>query len=307
MIDATGLEVRSKSFQLANKAIDVALSSLAAADPLVPFAMTWNSEEPVIERFMYDAYDDSIEMAMRSVCHHGEGASGYAVVWNGYVEIDGRKRDAVIAEVGDRHSRHSLQVAQPYAEDRDGTMVAAGEMLAIGESDNLLQMQLNNETLSRHLLRPAYLSTHGMMQAVTEQAFAQMPIALICLAANIFEGREAERVMLGIRKLQAVEAERSVAISHHVFGVLAAEVAYGDLMSVLPTDDLQELTAIVIAGGRQITEAVQHQQLSAHDAQSYLATVRAILEATLFDDSAAPAGESGQRLLRLLDKVAPLH
>ena len=235
MIDSTGLKVPAKSYHFANKAIDFALSSLVASDPLAPFAMTWRDDGSFIENFKTAAYDDSIEMAMRYISNLSEGVSGYAVVWNGYVEIDGKKRDAVIAEVGDRHSLHSIQVAQPYAESRDGSMVADGEILAIGESDNLLEMKLSNEALPRHLLKPAYITTESMTHALTDQAFAQMPIALICLAANIFDGQEAEHVAQGIRKLQTIEADWDVAVCHHVFAVLAAEVADGDLMNVLPT------------------------------------------------------------------------
>lgn len=304
MIDASGLKVPSKPYHLASKAIDLALSSLGHAEPLVPFAMTWNDDGPLIEQFKYDAYDDSIEMAMRYISNHCDGANSYAVVWNGYVEIDGKKREAIIAEIGDSHSPHSIQVAQPYAECGEGAAVPDGEMLAIGESDNLLQMKLNNETLTRHLLRPAYVTTHSMTHALTDQAFAQMPIALICMAANLFDGREGDHVMQGIRKLQAIEVDRTVAICHHVFGVLAAEVADGELMNVLPTDDLQELAKIVVDGGIQINEAVQRGLLSAHDAQSYLAAVKAILEASLDDEGGSQAGESGQMLMRLLVKAS---
>lgn len=304
MIDSAGMKVSAKSFQLANRAIDFAMSSVAVADPLVPFAMTWRDDESFIERFLTAAYDDSIEMAMRYISDRGDGVSGYAVVWNGYVEIDGRKREAIVAEVGDRHSQHSIQVAQPYFEGRDGAMAADGELLAIGESDNLLQVKLSTETLDHHLLKPAYVTTDSLMHAVTDQAFAQMPIALICMAANLFDGQETEHVVQGIRKLQAIEADRSVAISHHVFGMLAAAVADGDLMNVLPTDELRDMAEIVIAGGNQLAEAVGHGLLSAHDAQFYLAAVKAILEATLYEEGRSQMCESGQKLMRLLDQAS---
>lgn len=303
MSATSGLHISTKSFQIANKAIDYAVSALSAADPLVPFAMTWRDNETYVERFMQGAYDDSIEMAMRFVNDADEGISSYAVVWNGYVDIDGKKHDAVVAEVGDRASSNAIQLAQPYQVNADGPVSPKGELLALGHAENLLLIKLSNANMSAHLVRPSYATTDSMVQDVTSQPYAQMPVALICLAANLFAGEESERVTLGIRKLQSLEADRSVAMCHHVFGVLAAAIADGELMNVLPSDDIEDLAQIVIQGGTQVYDAIDKGMIWDRDAQSYFAAVGSILDATLTDNGKSAMPEGGEKLVALYAKA----
>jgi len=299
MYASMGMEVNPKSYQIAHKAIDYAMSSLMGADPLVPFAMTWRQDEPFVERFMIGAYDDSIEMAMRYVNGADDGVSGYAVVWNGYVNVDGKTVDAIVAEVGDRHSNHAFQVAQPYVEQREGMVAAEGDLLAVGESENLLKVKLSQLNLHEHLVKPFHMTTDIMMHEVTTQPYAQMPIALMCLAANLYDGDERTHIVQGIRKLQAMEADHSVPMCHHVFSVLMASIADGELMNVLPSDDMHDMAQIVVEGGRQVMELQEKGQICALDARSYIAAVRTVMEAALADEGkrGMPAGAEKLRLL----------
>lgn len=303
MSGSTSMEISTQSYRLANEAIGIALSALDSAGPLAPFAMTWQADGPRVERFMTGAYDDAIEMAMRHVSGAEDGIRSYAVVWSGYVDVDGSRTSAIVAEIGDRQGKRAIQVAQPYQARDGGALQAFGDLLALGESDNLLKTKLSAENLTAHLLQPAYITTEGMVHAITGQAYAQMPIALICLAANLFAGREAEHVSQGIHKLSALEADRTVAMNHHIFSALAAAVADGNLMHVLPTDDVEELVQLVLAGGQQLKESVRNGRVCLDDAQAYGAAVRTVLEATLHEHGQGAIPEGGQRLFNLLAKA----
>lgn len=287
----------------AQKAVDYALKALNAADSLVPFAMTWRDGETTVERFMNGAYDDAIEMAMRAVNGADEGVSAYAVVWNGYIEVDGQRREAVVAEVADRAAPQSVQLAQPYRAPAAEPVVADGELLAVGAAQNLLLSKISTIDLSRHLLKPPYATTESLARDVTSQPFAQLPVALLCLAANLFEGEESERVTIGIRTLQSLEADTSVALSHRVFSVVTAAIADGNLMHVLPSDAIGDMVQIVLDGAAQVHGAVRKGLVWDAHASAYFDAVRRILMAVLTKGGEEPAPASGNRLIALLDKV----
>lgn len=303
MTTTSEVQLSSNLYQVAQKAADYALNALNANDALPPFAMTWRDEETTVERYMHGAYDDSIEMAMRAVNDVDEGVNAYAVVWSGFVDVDGRRRSAVIIEAGDRQSSQSVQLAQVYAAPPDADVRADGEFMAVGSAKNLLFSKLNTIDLSQHLIKPAYSTTETMIVDVISQPYAQMPVALICLAANLFDGDEPARVTIGIRKLQSLEGDTSVAMSHRVFSVVTASIADGDLMHVLPSDAVEDMVQIVLNGAAQVKLAVLKGLVSQTDAQSFFASVKSILLAVLTKDGADAIPESGNKLLAMLDKA----
>lgn len=297
-------ELSASLYPVVTKAVDYAIKALNASDTLPPFAITWSGEETTIERYMHGAYDDSIEFAMRAVNDSEESVTAYAVVWNGYVDVGGNKRHAVIFEVGDRQSPQSMQLAQPYVVPVDSAVQADGEVLALGSAQNLLLSKINNLSLSQHLIKPAYATTETMAVDVTSQPYAQLPVALICLAANLFEGEEQARITLGIRKLQSLEADTSVALSHRVFSVVTAAIADGDLMHVLPADNIDDMVQIVLNGAAQIHQAVKKGLVWDEHAKAYFEAVKSILTAVLTKDGAEPISEAGAKLVGMLDKAA---
>ena len=296
-------QISSQLYQVARKAMDYAIEALVAADPLVPFSVMWRDEETTIDRYMHGAYDDSIELAMRIVNRADESVSAYAVVWNGYVQVNGRKRDAVIAEVGSRESPMAVQLAQPYVIEDAGTVRADGQMMAVGESQNLLTTKMTTANLSDHLIKPPYATTQTLVHDVISQPYAQMPVALICLAANLFPGEEAAHVTAGIRKLQQREADPSVAIIHRVFSVLTASVSDGDLMHVLPTDDLAELARLVVDGATQLKASVAKGLVWDQHAKAYFAAVGDVLTAALTNNGGNAVPADGAKLIGLLHKA----
>ena len=305
MTTSAAVELPNAAYERARRALGYGLEALVGAEPLVPFSMTWNQDEVTIERFKNGAYDDCIEQAMRVINSAPEGTTAYAVVWSGYVEVDGSRRQALVAEVAERSEAGSVQLAQPYRlASEDDRAIPDGDILGLGAAENLLQQKFTSSSMPGHLLKPAYVSTEAHLQDVRSQPFAQMPVALICLAANLFPGEETERVTLGIRKLQALEARASdVDMARRVFTVITAAVSEGDLMRVLPTDSVEGLTKIVLGGAAQLNLAIQKGLVWEEHAKSYFRDVRGLLVAVLTNDGSEPPVAAGERLLKLFDSA----
>ncbi len=218
MSGITELQVATSLYSKVDYALDYAMKALLAADPLVPFAISWRGENTTIERYMLSAYDDSIELAMSNVSDAAATIDAYAIVWTGYVDADGKRTEAVIVEAGEMGSDDAVHLAQPYSQHGDA-FKKKGELLALGFAPNLLTNKLDSLSIEKHLLKPAYVSTEGFKLDVASQPFAKMPAAIIYMAANLSADRESERLTAGIRKLQELEGSDTTALSHRVFAV----------------------------------------------------------------------------------------
>jgi len=302
MATITEVEIDKTLLSHMQQAIDASIKALHGAEPLVPFVMTWrDTGERTIERFMYGTYEDSIEMAMRSIQNAEADIEAYIVAWDGYIAAEGSQRqEAIVMEGALRAMPEAMQLAQPYTIDETGTAAVKDALAFLGQTHNLLTTPEPHPTMTNHLIRPAYMTPDN----VKDQPFVQMPIAVICLAANLFEGEEAERITIGIRQLQTLEQTAASEMSQHVFSTITPLIAEGDLMAVLPTDSTKELMALLINGANQLHNATQKGLVLAKHVQSYLGEVRGIMQAVLTQNGAQAVSEGGEKLLQLLDKVS---
>ncbi len=287
------------------QALDYGLSALVGAEPFAPFVMSWRQTdgERLIERFRYGAYDDALEMALQAVHRQADALQGYSVVWDGFVDIDGQKCDAVIVELAAKTDDQALQIAQPYAQTPAGPQ-AQGEWRLIGETTNLLVEGITTATLTAHLLKPAYQTTGDLNEAIRDQPFAQMLAAGICLAANWFDGEEASRITVGIRTLQRLEQATTIDMSRRALRATIAAVAEGDLATMLPTDTVAGMMDLLVRGAEQLQQAVRKGLVLPQDAQGYLGELRQVVDAVLTRegaDTTRPAG--GEKLLALVDQL----
>ncbi|MCB1954972.1 MAG: hypothetical protein KDG55_04815 [Rhodocyclaceae bacterium] len=298
------LQLSQAHHDIAVKAVDYALRALDGAEPLVPFTITWREGDITLERFRYGAYEDAIELAMRAInAAAGDALEAYAVVWSGYVDGGEGKREAIIVEVGDGDTPRSMQLAQLLALGEDGSPMLDGPLMALGDAPNLLRDRFTVLDQENHLVKPAYVTTDSFARDVKSQPYAQMPVAVICLAANLFEGEEGERITLGIRKLQSLEPDTSIKLIHRVFSIVTSAVASGDLMEVLPTEHIEDMAKIVLDGAAQLKLAVAKGLVWDEHASAYFAAVKSILMAVLTRDGAEPMPEAGAKLVAVLDKA----
>jgi hypothetical protein len=97
-------------------ALDHGMNSIeGGAGPLIPFAVTESaSGEKSIHRFATDQLEDGLEAAKK----HVDGSRGsivrYAIAWDGFVTINGKKWDAVLVEAGDCQSDTGYLMIQRY-------------------------------------------------------------------------------------------------------------------------------------------------------------------------------------------------
>lgn len=301
MSDSEEINLSPSLFEKSEYAVTYAFKALVEADPLVPFAVTWQDDTTTIERYMQGAYDDSIELALRSVNESDANISAYAVVWAGYIEKDGVKMEAVVLEIGEQNSPMSAKIAQPYVQKADG-VEKSGEILALGEGPNLLSSKLSTGGLIEHLIKPAYVTTEGFKIDVSSQPFAKMPAAIICLAANLCPGEETERLTAGIHKLQELEgAEDAPALCHRVYTVITSMVASGDFSQVLGTDDVTKMVRILIEGIAQLQHSVSKGLVGKDHAKLYFDSLIELLDAVLTDNGKASAPDGAKKISGLLE------
>jgi hypothetical protein len=91
-------------------AIDHGFDSIeSGGGPLTPFAMTVSaSGEKSLHRFAADRLEQGLEMARSHVAANRESVSKYAIAWDGYVTLRGKRTDAILVEAGERGDNRAL-------------------------------------------------------------------------------------------------------------------------------------------------------------------------------------------------------
>ena len=302
MSGITELQVTASLYSKVEYAMDYALKALQSADPLVPFAISWRGDSTTIERYMLSAYDDSIEMAMHNINEAHESMDAYAIVWTGYIETDNKRMDAVIIEAGELGTDNAVQLAQAYTQYGD-EFHKLGDMLALGDAPCLLSGVLNATDLARHLIKPAYVSTEGFKLDVASQPFAQMPAAIIYMAANLCAGSESSRLKAGIRKLQELEGIESAALSHRVFTVITSLVVEGDFKSILKSEDLGDMANTIVEGAAQLEMAVQKGLVGREHVAEYFHNLIDLLYSVLTEDGKLEKPVGSEQLYSFMDRA----
>src|SRR5947209_9844806 len=98
---------------LAFFALDHAIDSVRAGDPLIPFAVTEDDSGRDLRRFVADTMEEGQEQAR----HYARGASSalrVAIAYDGYLTVKGERSDAVLVEAQDHGARTAFVFAQRY-------------------------------------------------------------------------------------------------------------------------------------------------------------------------------------------------
>src|SRR5258707_6477902 len=85
-------------------ALDHGMASIADdSGPLIPMVFTENQKgERTLQRFVTERLEEGVEKARQFVEQNKSSLDRYAVGWDGFVTIQGRKWDAILVEAGDR-------------------------------------------------------------------------------------------------------------------------------------------------------------------------------------------------------------
>jgi hypothetical protein len=97
-------------------ALDHGLSCIEDGNgPLIPFAMTHTKGgERKLQRFVCDRIEEGIDRAKAFVEEHYNEISMYAVAWDGYITLEGKKWDAIFVEAGMRDRFTGYLLCQRY-------------------------------------------------------------------------------------------------------------------------------------------------------------------------------------------------
>jgi hypothetical protein len=136
---------------LSQKALEHGLGSIEDnLGPLIPFTLVVDESHPdpterriVLTRFAAEFLEESLQQAQGSIVP-GPGIARYAIAWDGYVTVEGRKWDAILVEAGDASAPDGMLLAQRYEAKEAGFFskkrrnVGVGNPLAVGSTPSRL-------------------------------------------------------------------------------------------------------------------------------------------------------------------------
>lgn len=113
--------------------------------PLVPFTMVVDAAgQKKLTRFAMDKLEDGVEAAKNSVASTGAIAM-YAIAWDGFITLEGRKWDAICVEAGEAQAEFGVLLCQRYTTAKKGLLrrtrsVRVGNPALIGRPSSRLWM-----------------------------------------------------------------------------------------------------------------------------------------------------------------------
>jgi hypothetical protein len=125
-----------------NDAVETIKSGL---DPIIPFAMTWDSElKQALQRCVSDDYNKAVQMAHDHVRNSTDALTAYCVAWSGYVTMEGTKYDAVLVEAAERSGEKAVLMAMRYTPaSQTSAYKEVGNVSLLEYRDNLIGSESN--------------------------------------------------------------------------------------------------------------------------------------------------------------------
>lgn len=104
-------------------AIDHGFASIEnGGGPLIPFTMLVGPEgQKKLSRFATDRLEDGVQAAKNSVAST-EAITMYAIAWDGFITLEGRKWDAICVEAGEAQAEFGALFCQRYTRARKGLL-----------------------------------------------------------------------------------------------------------------------------------------------------------------------------------------
>ncbi len=104
-------------------AIDHGFASVEnGGGPLVPFTMLVDpAGQKKLTRFAMDKLEDGVQAAKNSVVPTGATAM-YAIAWDGFITLEGRKWDAICVEAGEAQAEIGVLFCQRYTTAKKGLL-----------------------------------------------------------------------------------------------------------------------------------------------------------------------------------------
>ncbi len=121
-------------------ALDHGVNSVREGGPLVPFVMAEAEGKLSLKRFVAEPYEKAVAEAKASVPNLPEQTNLYAIVYDGFVTVSGKKYDAIIVHGAERGKGEAYLLAQRYIPARSGEVLElVGNPAFIGREHDLFK------------------------------------------------------------------------------------------------------------------------------------------------------------------------
>ncbi len=108
--------------------------------PLISFAVVVDTKgHRNLHRFVTEQLEDGVKSARKYVADHEDELQMYAIAWDGFVTVEGKRTDAILVEAGDRGETKGVLFCQRYVPGNGSTKLERiGNPGLIGRPENLL-------------------------------------------------------------------------------------------------------------------------------------------------------------------------
>ncbi|HWV19045.1 MAG TPA: hypothetical protein VNZ68_10770 [Rhodocyclaceae bacterium] len=121
-------------------ALDHGVDSIRKGGPLVPFVMSETQGKRNLSRFVTEPYEKAVTEAKASIAKLPPQTDRYAIAYDGFITIEGKKYDAIIVHGAERGKEKAYLLAQRYVPSAAGkTLETIGNPAFIGKEDALLR------------------------------------------------------------------------------------------------------------------------------------------------------------------------
>ena len=124
---------------IASKALEHGLSSIEDIEgPLIPFTLVLDANPDLrnrtmaLTRYAAELLEESLQAAQDSIFPDPD-KSMYAIAWDGFVTMDGRKWDAILVEAGTADEPDGVLLAQRYEAKTVGLLSKKHRNVAVGD------------------------------------------------------------------------------------------------------------------------------------------------------------------------------
>ncbi|MEM9951704.1 MAG: hypothetical protein AAF846_08900 [Chloroflexota bacterium] len=135
----TTINISDPLMQMIFSAVEEGLAVLKAEQNVVPFLLLLTKEGVVMRRFTDTKLTQAIQRAKTAIEEADDDTLGYALVYDGQIEIASQDSDALMVEAGERGKDHGWRFVQRYKAKMDTQQAEAiGDVAYLGEYDNYI-------------------------------------------------------------------------------------------------------------------------------------------------------------------------
>ena len=108
------MEVSKELADLLFFALDHGVNSIREGGVLVPFVVSDTGGKRKLDRFVSDPYEHALSDAKTAVSKLPSVVSRYALAYDGFITVEGKKYDAIIINGAEREKGNATLLAQRY-------------------------------------------------------------------------------------------------------------------------------------------------------------------------------------------------